>query len=363
MSAAAGSVIGSVRGVTQPWPYDAFTAETLYLNTASMGLPPIATQQALAEAHAAWAAGTVEPADFDPAVARARATYAGMVGVEESWVAVGHQVSPLVGLVAAAMPDGAEVLVASGEFTSVTIPFAAHADRGVRVVEVPVAELADRVGPDTAWVAVAAVQSADGALADLDALVDACARHGAELLVDLTQAAGWLPVDASRFAATVCGTYKFLLSPRGTAFLTVRPDVAARLRPLAASWFAGADPWSSIYGLPLRLADGARAFDVSPAWFGWVGTAASLDFLAGLGSEALHAHALEVGAAFCTAADLPDPTSAILALTADDDVPEVLAAHRVVAAQRAGRLRVSFGPHNSPDEVAALGRALRGHVS
>jgi hypothetical protein len=43
---------------------------------------------------------------------------------------VGGSVSALVGLVAAAVPDGARVLVAEGEFTSVSFPFAAHAGRG-----------------------------------------------------------------------------------------------------------------------------------------------------------------------------------------------------------------------------------------
>ncbi|MGC0274533.1 aminotransferase class V-fold PLP-dependent enzyme [Pseudactinotalea sp. Z1739] len=137
---------------------------------------------------------------------------------------------------------------------------------------------------DTAGVAVSAVQSATGEIADLDALESACARHGADLVVDLTQSAGWLDVHAGRFAATVCGAYKWLLSPRGSAFLTVGPELAQRLRPLAANWFAGDDVWQSTYGLPLRLATHARRFDVSPAWHSWVGTEASLRYLHRIGT-------------------------------------------------------------------------------
>ena len=33
-----------------------------------------------------------------------------------------------------------------------------------------------------------------------------------------------------------------------------------------AGWYAGQHPWESIYGTPLRLAEDARRFDVSPAW-------------------------------------------------------------------------------------------------
>jgi hypothetical protein len=36
------------------------------------------------------------------------------------------------------------------------------------------------------------------------------------------------------------------------------------LTPHYAGWYAGDDPWSSVYGGPLRLASDARRFDVSP---------------------------------------------------------------------------------------------------
>lgn len=343
-------------------PAREFVADSLYLNTASMGLPPRVTREALAASLDAWARGRAQPGDYDGAVEQARADFARLVHVDPTDVAVGHQVAPLVALLAAALPDGAEVLVPEGEFTSLTFPFAAHADRGVTVLERPLDELAHHVGDTTDLVAVSAVQSADGALADLDAIGAACARHGALSLVDLTQSAGWLDVDARRFDATVCGGYKWLLSPRGSAFLTVRPDLRDRVRPLAASWYAGADPWTSIYGLPLRLAPDARRFDVSPGWHAWVGTATSLAFLTEIGIDALQRHALEVARAFADAAGLGEADSAILSLAADPGVAPILERYDVLAAHRAGRLRLSFHVHNTVEEVAPLGEALRGHL-
>ena len=338
-------------------------AEGLYLNTASCGLPPRPTVDALTAIHRDWAAGRVAAAQFDEDVTAARSSYARLVGVDPTWVAVGHQVSPLVGLVAGAVPDGAEVVVAAGDFTSVTFPFAAHAHRGVRVVEAPLARVAETVGADTALVALSLVQSADGAVADLDTVLDAADRHGAEVLLDLTQAAGWLHVDAGRVAYTVCGAYKWLLSPRGTAFLSVRPDLLPGLVPTAAGWYAGETIWDSIYGLPLRLAGDARRLDTSPAWFSWVGTRASLGFLEEIGVAALHEHAVRVERAFCEAADLVPLGQAIRALDVDAAGTAVLAERGVSAATRAGRLRVSFHVSTDEDEVADLGRALRGHVT
>ena len=146
------------------------------------------------------------------------------MGVGADTVAIGSQVSPLVAPRRGGGARRATVLVPEGEFTSVTFPFLAQEARGIRVVEAPLAEIAEHVDGSTGLVALSAVQSSDGAVAPLDAVEAAAARHGVDVLVDVTQAAGWLPVEAGRFAYTVCAAYKWLLSPRGTAFLTVRRD-------------------------------------------------------------------------------------------------------------------------------------------
>ena len=341
---------------------DEFEPDGTYLNSATMGLPPRATLTALATAQDEWRRGTAHAPGYDADVAAAREAYARLVDVDPGTVAIGSQVSPLVALVAAAVPDGSTVLVPAGEFTSVTFPFLAQEARGIRVREVPLAEIAEHVDGSTGLVALSAVQSSDGTVADLGAVEAAAARHGVDVLVDVTQAAGWLPVHAGRFAYTVCAAYKWLLSPRGTAFLTVRPDRWEHLLPAAAGWYAGEYPWSSIYGLPLRLAADARRFDVSPGWHSWVGTASSLALLEQVGIGELHAHALAVEAAFASAAGLEPVGRAVRALAADDEVPALLAAHGIVAAERAGRLRVSFHVNNTQDEAARAGALLRGHV-
>ena len=184
-----------------------FDADVVYLNTASLGLPPRRSLDALTVALDAWRLGRSQPPDFDAPIAAARASYAALVGVDPSSVAVGSQVSVFAGLVAAALPDGSEVLTVPGEFTSIVFPFLAQAGRGVTVREVPLESLPDAMTARTALVAVSAVQSADGRLADLDALAGASATTGTRVLLDTTQAVGWLPVDAGRFSYTTGGGY------------------------------------------------------------------------------------------------------------------------------------------------------------
>jgi selenocysteine lyase/cysteine desulfurase len=337
-----------------------FAPEVVYLDTATLGLPPRRALDALEASLDAWRRGRLEAGGFDVVVDAARRRFAALVGVDPGWVAVGNQVSPFVGLVAASLPPGSEVLVAADEFTSVSFPFLAQP--GVTVREVGLRELPDAVTAATAWVAVAAAQSADGALVDAEALLAACAATGTRTLLDATQAAGWSPVDASRWSVTVTGGYKWLLAPRGTAFLTVRPEVVADLVPAAAGWYAGADRWSSLYGGPLRLADDARRFDVSPAWQAWVGQAASLELLLEVGVPALHAHAVGLAARFCDALDLPHTGSAIVSVRADDQVPARLDAAGIRAAGRAGRLRLSFHVSTSVSDVDRAVEVLAGHV-
>jgi len=338
-----------------------FSPSGVFLNTASLGLPPARTIEVLGREADRWARGEAGPPDYDVFIDRARSTFAALVGVEESWVSIGSQVSPFIGLIAASVPDGGHVVSFEGEFTSVTFPFLAHARRGVTVDLVPLEAVADAIDDQCDWVAVSAVQSADGRIADLDAIVDAAARHGARVLVDMTQSCGWLPLDASRFDVTVTGAYKWLCCPRGTTFMTVRPGVVPDIIPLWANWYAGADVWTSIYGPPLRLADDARRFDMSPAWLNWAGTAASLDLVAEVGVAAIGAHDLALSMAASEALGIEASDSAILSIdVADiDDLGERLDRAGIAAAMRQGALRVSFHLYNTPDDVEALVAALR----
>jgi selenocysteine lyase/cysteine desulfurase len=339
-----------------------FDAEVNYLNTATLGLPPRRSWTALQSALADWREGIALPTDYDAPLASARASYAELVGVSLSTVAVGSQASVFAGLVAASLPDGSEVLTAQGDFTSILFPFCAQARRRVTVRDVPLERLADAVTPRTALVSVSAVQSADGRLVDLDALQDACRATGTRILLDTTQAVGWLPVHAGRFAYTVCSGYKWLLSPRGTAYFTVLPELMDDIVPHTAGWYAGDKPWSSIYGTPLRLAEDARRFDVSPAWHSWVAASPSLSLLADLGTEALHVHAVQLANRFRTGLGMMPDSSAIVSLAVEAEADQAMREARIVGAVRAGRLRLSFHVSTSQENVDQAVEILNPYV-
>jgi len=224
------------------------------------------------------------------------------------------------------------------------------------VQEVPLEQLSELRGP-VDLVAVSPVQSADGRLVDLAALLPAARAAGARVLLDTTQSCGWLPLPLADVDYVVCGGYKWLMCPRGTAFLSVRPELLDGLRPLAAGWYAGDDPWTSIYGSPLRLAPDARRLDISPAWFSWVGAAVSLELLAGLDLSAVRAHDVALADLLLSRLGLPRQGSAIVTIE-QPDAAERLTAAGVRTAVRAGRVRASFHLYNDEGDVDLAVAAL-----
>jgi selenocysteine lyase/cysteine desulfurase len=331
-----------------------------YLDAATLGLPTRGTLRALRAHLDDWRAGRSKAAEFDAAVAAAREAYARLVRVDPATVAVGSQVSPLTGLVAANLPDGAEVVTVDGDFASVVFPFRVHADRGITVRHVPLEALADEVRPGTAMVAFSLVQSGDGRVADAAAVAEAARAVGARTLCDLTQAAGWLPVRAGDFDVTVCGTYKWLCCPRGTAFLTVDPGYAELLRPLHAGWYAGESVWDSIYGPGMQLASDARRFDVSPGWTAWVGSAPALRLFADADPEAVLRHDTGLADAFRTGLGHEPAGRAVVALPdPDGELRRRLLGAGCSVAGRAGRVRIAFHVWNDQDDVDLALAALR----
>jgi selenocysteine lyase/cysteine desulfurase len=320
-----------------------------WLNTASYGLPPRPAWEELQAALHDWRTGRTGWEGWDLSTQRSRAAFAALVAVAAQDVAVGSTVSGLMSIVAAALPDGAKVVVPDIEFTSNLFPWMVHADRGVAVETVPLGGLADAVDTRTTVVAFSLVQSATGEIAAVDEVVAAARAHGALVCVDATQACGWLPVDASRFDVLACAAYKWLMAPRGVAFCYLGPAMRDRFRPLQAGWYAGEDVHTSYYGPPLRIASSARRFDVSPAWFSFVGAAPALELLNDIAVEQVYAHDLGLANRFRDGLGMPAGDSAIVSV----DVPgaeEKLAAG-VRAAVRAGRMRASFHLYTTEKDV------------
>jgi selenocysteine lyase/cysteine desulfurase len=328
-----------------------------FLAAASIGLPTRETVEAQKADLDLWSAARRDPMDYDAIIERTRRHYARLVGVGADRVATGSQTSVITSLLAAAVPDGSEVLCVDGDFSSIVFPFL---QRGLAVRSVPLAALADAIGESTWLVVFSHVQSSTGEVADVPGILEAAERHGAYTFCDVTQSAGVHPVEAGLFDATACHTYKWLCSPRGVAFLTLSDRFQRELTPLQAGWYAGDDVWQSCYGPAMHLATDARAFDVSPAWPAWVGAEPAIRMFAGLDIGEVWARTSGLGDALCDGLGIPRQHQAIVTWS-DPDASDLgkLAAAGIKASGRAGRMRAAFHLWNDESDVESVIRALR----
>jgi selenocysteine lyase/cysteine desulfurase len=335
-----------------------WSARPGWLNTASYGLPPRPAWDALQSTLADWRVGATSAVAWDEATGTARAGFARLIGVPDGDVAVGAQASQLIAPVAAGVPDGSRVVVPEIEFTSNLFPWLVQGDR-LKVVTVPTDRLVETVAAGCDVVAFSLVQSATGEVAGYESVVAAARAVGAMVVLDASQGCGWLPFDATLADVVVVSAYKWLMCPRGAAFAYLSPRVRDSIRPIAAGWFAGADPHGSYYGPSMRLADDARRFDLSPAWFSWIGAGPALGVVEQIGIAAIHDHNVALANRFLAGLGRPAGDSAIVTVDAPDAEPR-LAAAGIRAALRAGRLRAAFHIYNTDADVDRALDALTG---
>jgi selenocysteine lyase/cysteine desulfurase len=190
--------------------------------------------------------------------------------------------------------------------------------------------------------------------------------------VDLAQSVGVLRFDAMAsgvdFGATVA--YKWMIGPRGAAWLWVHPDRRAELRPLAPNWHSVREPYEDYYGGPMDLAPDVSRLDTSFAWLPWLAAKPAVELLLDLDPVELEERALGLARAFREGAgeaghrlvpeDAPSQTVGLL-LDDPDEVRARLKDAGVIGAVRGGFLRLGFHGFNDESDVeaalGALGRA------
>jgi selenocysteine lyase/cysteine desulfurase len=346
-----------------------------YLNTATAAPGAVPVLEALRLAQAEWEAGEFSWQGWEGHGEVARDLFARLVRGADEDVALVSTVAEAAATVAGSLPSG-RVVVGEREFASNLFPWLALRDRGFDVVEVPTRDgvvrteaLLEAIDGDTVLLAITEVQSSNGFRVRLEDLGRRCREVGARLFVDGCQSLGALRLDAVAAGVDFVAAhgYKWLLAPRGAAWLWIRPGRLAELKPLAPNWKSIPDPYSEYYGGPLTLAPTARKLDAPLAWFSWPGARAALELLAELDPVAAERRCLTLAAEFREEAgrrgfelvpeDVPSQVQSIR-IPDPRQVRERLLARKVIAAVRADFLRLGFHAYNDESDVAAALDAL-----
>src|SRR5579885_3496665 len=146
---------------------------------------------------------------------RVRSLLAQLLGVQAEEIALTTGASAGLAALAAGLDwkPGDEIVLAEGEFPAHFASFAPLAERWqVQLKRVRPrgrflagAELAEAVGPRTRLVSASLVRFHDGTRLEVEELAEACRRTGAWLVLDVSQCAGALPLDAATLGANALG--------------------------------------------------------------------------------------------------------------------------------------------------------------
>jgi len=274
--------------------------------------------------------------------------------------------------------SGSNIVAISTDFPAVTRPwirYTAENDCALRFVDDMATEnltdsLIDCIDDRTAVVAVSSVQFSTGSMVDIPRLRETSAGVNASLVVDVTQSAGILKIDARDWKAdaVVTSGYKWLGGHGGVALATMSHHLLKQAPPLPG-WMGTTNPFD-FDATQLLFAKGARRFTQSTmSYISMVGLTTALDQLLTLSESRLEAHSRGLSSMLIEgvrangwmpfrAMEDSSASPHIVALNHSElgveSAMDALRRNRIVCGSRNGRIRISLAPYNNSDDINAL---------
>jgi cysteine desulfurase / selenocysteine lyase len=305
-----------------------------------------------------------------------RAVVARFIHAEPDEITFTPNTSAGINLIVDLLEKDGDVLAADLEFPTVTLPWI---HRGVRVHLLPArdgivspAAFAEASAPGAATIAVSHVQFSNGCRQDLDAFG---ALKGERRLVACgSQALGAFPLDVrgSGIDAFATGGHKWLCAGYGAGFAYLSRALLRRA-PREMGWLSVEDPYA-FDNRRYTLVPGARRSELGCPPFGPIfGLGAAIEYLSGLGTEAIAARVLELNAYLTARVEdaglrVLSPSGAHRSgqtLVAIADPPRAVAflqSRGVLVTEKPQGLRISTHFYNTEEDVDKGVAALRDYA-
>jgi len=319
-------------------------------------------------------------------VEQLRTTTAALIGCQTQEIALVHNTTAGINLVAEGFPwqPGDNVVTLADEFPSNQYPWLHLASRGVEIRRLDtnrgrleLDQLAQACDTRTRIVSLSWVGYATGFRHDLDAITELVHNRGALLFVDAIQALGVFPLDVRRTPIDFLAAdgHKWMLGPEGAGVFYIRQEHLDRLRPTGVGWNSVVDAHDFSH-IELKFKPSADRYEGgSQNMVGMLGLAASVELLAQLGTENIARRLLEITDMACeklTAIGCQivshrdgEHRSGIVAFEVPEVDPQALRQHclqqQVVLSCRGGRLRISPHAYTNEDDLDRLAQAIKSY--
>jgi len=307
-----------------------------------------------------------------------RRQFADLVNAAPEEIAVTTSASQSLNtLVSALKPEAGRnrVVISDYEFPTVGQIWHAQTGRGFEIATaregddgIPLEEFDRLIDERTLAVSIAHVCYRNGAMNDVERIVEMAHARGAMVILDAYQALGAVPIDVRALGvdALIGGALKYLLSSAGLGFLYIRNDYLSKLDPYATGWFAQAD----IFAMDMHKhepAPDARRFESgTPPVPSIYAAEAGLGVINRIGMTAIRDHVRgltarlkdgvrDMGGRLATPDD-PERHGAMIAVKTTDDHAMVarLAERKLITSCRDGNVRISPHLYNTVADIDAV---------
>src|ERR1700686_2343947 len=282
---------------------------TTYMISNSLGAMPRGVYEGLRSYADSWAEG-------------------GVRAWEEGWwemaVGVGDQIAPLIGAgpgeislhqnvtVTQAVISSCfdfrgprnKVVMVELEFPSIQYFYHEQRRFGARVevvrtpdhIRIDLDKLLAAIDETTLLVPISQVLFRSSCIVDARAIIERAHRVGAHVILDVFQAAGSIPIDVRSLGVdfAVGGVLKWLCGGPGVAYLYVREDLRAKLRPALTGWIAHQRPFGFETGAVDAREASSRYLNGTPHIPALYACQPGLDILNAVGIEAIRAKSVRM---------------------------------------------------------------------
>jgi len=165
-------------------------------------------------------------------------------------------------------------------------------------IRIDLEKLLAAIDETTLLVPISQVLFRSAYIVDMKAIIEKAHRVGAHVILDAFQAAGTIPLDVRALGAdfAVGGVLKWLCGGPGVAYLYVREDLRAKLRPALTGWTAHLRPFAFETGPVEMREDSFRYLNGTPHIPALYACQPALEILNRIGMPAIRAKSMRMTA-------------------------------------------------------------------